>query len=148
MTAASALGLAIGGDTAAAPGVEGVEGVHREGAVEAGPEPWSSGDKRDWWSGWPGRLSPIFNTPPHRTAQLHRVPERYSNMRSDGPAEWLPNICANGHRLTAPNVLVDWSPCSCAPGRTGYRTVTCRTCGAIWYRPPHTDDTKGAVDWK
>lgn len=61
-------------------------------------------------------------------------------MRSTGDEEWLPNICREGHRLIPPNALIGWTPCSCAPGRSGHRTVTCRLCGSIWFKPPHTDD--------
>jgi hypothetical protein len=58
-------------------------------------------------------------------------------VRSGGVGEWLPNICANGHRLVPPNVLVGWMPCGCTTKRRGHRTVTCRTCGAVWFKPPH-----------
>jgi hypothetical protein len=62
-------------------------------------------------------------------------------------SEWLPNICVNGHRLVHPNADIAWKPCSCAPGKLGHRTVQCRTCGATWYQPPHTDSFGGAEHW-
>lgn len=61
--------------------------------------------------------------------------------------EWLPNICVNGHPLVHPNVLIAWLPCTCWPGRAGHRTVTCRTCGNSWHKPPHIDDTKSDQNW-
>ena len=76
------------------------------------------------------------------------LPDRISNMRSSIEVEWLPNICPNGHRLLRGDALVGWEPCSCYPDRKGHRTVTCRHCGATWYRPPHTDDTKSAMWWQ
>jgi hypothetical protein len=63
-------------------------------------------------------------------------------------SEWLPNICPHGHRLIAPNVLVGWTPCACQPDRMGHRTVTCRECGATWFKPPHVDDGKASTSWQ
>lgn len=64
---------------------------------------------------------------------------------SDNPfevVEWAPNICRNGHRLINRNVLVGWMPCVCQAPATGHRTYECRTCGATWYHPPHTNDNE------
>ncbi|UQX89171.1 hypothetical protein M6D93_03995 [Jatrophihabitans telluris] len=69
-------------------------------------------------------------------------------MSSKRDGEWLPNICRNGHRLIPPNVLIAWLPCACQPGRSGHRTVTCQTCGAVWHKPPHVDDTRSAQWWQ
>ncbi|MFF0526566.1 hypothetical protein ACFYTC_48440 [Actinomadura nitritigenes] len=60
-----------------------------------------------------------------------------------------PRVCPYGHRLTAGQVLVGWSPCLCAEatgprrrGLWGHRTYTCWQCHryaitSVCYDPPH-----------
>lgn len=48
-----------------------------------------------------------------------------------------PAKCVNGHQLVAPNLLVGYLPCVCAPAERGHRTFTCKTCWDVTYMPEH-----------
>jgi hypothetical protein len=48
--------------------------------------------------------SPVAEKP--RSECCWRVRFDYHSNRGSGNGDWLPNICANGHRLIPPNVLV------------------------------------------
>lgn len=46
-----------------------------------------------------------------------------------------PELCATGHPMRHPNVIVNWTPCECprAVGRpTGHRQERCLTCDWRW----------------